>query len=103
MPAEDSAALTHDAISNITFFDLEVGTVSKKLVDIGTVQFDYHNKHRNRELRTSNRTALAEFVSDSFFACGHNIFAHDLKYVRDSHHGRGRHSYACSCGYLQQR
>ena len=80
-----------DSVGNIVFFDLEVGTESKRVSDIGAVKIDYRDKHKSQELRTASRTVLARFVSDSLFVCGHNIFAHDLKYVRDDIAAYGEH------------
>ena len=78
-----SGTVVADATNKIAFFDLEVGTETKKLLDIGAVIIDRHNKYLNRELRTTSRIALRDFVACCRFVCGHNIFAHDLRFVRD--------------------
>ncbi len=62
-------------MSRIVFFDTEVSTGSKKLLDIGAVTDDM------LELHSSNGKQFADFISDCLFVCGHNIFAHDLKYL----------------------
>ena len=69
--------------SSIVFFDLEVDAETKKIYDIGAIKIDPNSNFNYHELRTASRTSLARFASDSLFVCGHNIIAHDLKYVCD--------------------
>ena len=64
-------------MGKIVFFDTEVTIESKKLCDIGAIKDD------KTELRTTNRKIFADFAKGCEYVCGHNIFAHDLTYVKD--------------------
>ncbi len=61
----------------IVFFDTEVQKHSGHLFDIGAVN------SQGREIHTPNRSEFRDFIRDCGFVCGHNIFAHDLKFVGD--------------------
>lgn len=61
-------------MSKIVFFDLEVN--NKKITDIGAVSFSGNQFHEN------NKKNFYAFIRKYKFVAGHNIFAHDLKYVR---------------------
>ena len=63
-------------IKSILFFDTEVASDGKKLLDIGAIKDD------ESELHTSNRGMFTSFSAGCAFLCGHNIFLHDLKYVQ---------------------
>jgi len=66
-------------MSLITFFDLEVDPQKKKVLDIGGIRSDdasFHGSHFNE---------FREFIKTSDFICGHNIFAHDLKYLQQQY------------------
>ena len=60
----------------IAFFDLEVNPETPKILDIGCIRSDEATFHKN------NISEFFHFISDSHFLCGHNIIAHDLKYLK---------------------
>lgn len=59
----------------IAFIDCEVGADDKKIHDIGAVTSE------NIELHTGSVRELEDFLLGSEYICGHNIIAHDLKYL----------------------
>ena len=61
--------------TNILFFDTEISNDGKHLKDIGAVAEDGTTIH------TANRNSFATFAKTYDYLCGHNIIAHDLKYV----------------------
>lgn len=66
-----------DKIEKIAFFDFEVNPSSSEIVDIGAV-FGQKQYHGNR---------IEEFVKTiekAGFFCGHNILAHDFKYLKQA-------------------
>lgn len=66
-------------MSLITFFDLEVDPEKKKILDIGGIRSDGITFHKN------NFKEFEGFLEASDFVCGHNIFAHDLKYLQQQY------------------
>lgn len=60
----------------IAFFDIEVSTTSKRLLDIGCILSDESGFHKNQP------GEFEQFVASSDFICGHNIIAHDLAYLQ---------------------
>ena len=71
-------------MDKIAFFDTEVSSEEKKLFDIGCVKSDM------AEFHSGDRGKFSAFVEDCQFLCGHNIFAHDLKYVREDLEAAGQ-------------
>lgn len=71
-------------MSRIVFVDTEVSTESGKVCDFGTVNAE------NEKLHTRSEKEFADFISNGNFPfgdrfiCGHNILAHDLKYIEES-------------------
>ncbi len=63
----------------IAFFDLEINPEKKKILDIGSIRSDEAIFHKN------NCREFEEFAKASDFLCGHNIFAHDLKYLQQEY------------------
>src|ERR1700741_5267666 len=63
-------------MSQIAFFDLEVNPQTGKILDIGAINADDVPFHENYVYEFVN------YIKDSEFICGHNILAHDLKYIR---------------------
>src|SRR5215212_722744 len=63
-------------MSLIAFFDLEVNPEKKKILDVGAIKSDESSFHKNQLFD------FREFVKNADFLCGHNIFAHDLKYLQ---------------------
>lgn len=61
---------------SIAFFDIELDSAGKQLLDIGCVLSDGSGFHKNQPAE------LAQFVASSGFLCGHNIIAHDLPYLQ---------------------
>ena len=62
----------------IAFIDTEVDAVSKKVRDFGAVRSD------GAKLHTPHLTDFLLFVDGCDTLCGHNIMAHDLKYLPPS-------------------
>ncbi len=60
----------------IAFFDIEVSTNSKKLLDIGCILSDGSGFHKNQP------GEFEKFIEQSGFICGHNILSHDLLYLQ---------------------
>lgn len=61
--------------SRYAFVDVEVGFHDKKIHDIGALRYDgavYHS---------ADRRGLLAFLKDVDFVCGHNIIAHDARYL----------------------
>lgn len=63
-------------MSNIVFFDLEVGK-NGKILDIGAVDQDGKTFH------SSILPDFIKFISTADYLCGHNIIAHDLTYIKE--------------------
>ena len=62
-------------MSKVLFFDTETTNDGNHLKDIGAIAEDGSTIH------TPNRNSFVSFAKDYEFLCGHNIFAHDLKYL----------------------
>ena len=67
-------------MSRIVFVDTEVSAESGKVCDFGAVNAE------NEKLHTRSEQEFADFIrkdipSGDSFICGHNILAHDLKYI----------------------
>ena len=62
-------------MKSIVFVDCEVSEEGKVL-DLGAVRED-------AQFHSGSKGDFRKFVSRSNFVCGHNIIAHDLKYIRD--------------------
>lgn len=60
----------------IAFFDIEVSTTSKQLLDIGCVFSDDSGFHKNQP------NEFEKFIEKANFICGHNIFSHDLIHLQ---------------------
>lgn len=65
-------------MEKILFFDTEIQPKSGKLLDIGAVRTD------GMQLHAASAAALSDFAKGYPFVCGHNIIAHDLRFVHDS-------------------
>lgn len=62
-------------MKSIVFFDTEIDKKSKRVLDIGSYKVDGNSFHN------SSITDFINFLKGTEFACGHNIFNHDLKYI----------------------
>lgn len=62
-------------MERIAFFDLEVSTDSKRIIDIGCIKDNHQTFHKG------SVSAFIEFLNGTRFICGHNIWQHDLKYI----------------------
>lgn len=65
-------------MQHIAFFDTEVDPTSRRILDIGCVQDNGRNFHSN------SITDFINFIRGTPFICGHNIFNHDLHYIREA-------------------
>ncbi|NCD43244.1 MAG: RecQ family ATP-dependent DNA helicase, partial [Bacteroidia bacterium] len=62
-------------MNSIAFIDTEIEHKSLKILDIGSVKSDgslFHN---------TSVTEFIRFLNGTKYICGHNIFAHDLKFI----------------------
>jgi len=65
-------------MKKITFFDTEVDPKSKTILDIGGIKEDESIYH------ASNLHGFTQFMQGTQYVCGHNIVAHDLKYLQEA-------------------
>jgi ATP-dependent DNA helicase RecQ len=70
-------------MENILFFDFEISRNSKKIQDIGAI-------HHGEEFHKKSLSDFFRFSENSQYACGHNIFNHDLKFL---HGNIGDHTF----------
>ena len=66
-----------DEFRKIVYIDLEVSQQRKEAVDYAAVYDSDDSMH------SGSISEFLRFVSRSKFICGHNLIAHDLKYVQD--------------------
>lgn len=59
----------------ITFIDIEVDSISKKIYDFGAI------KDNRQEFHQSDLKKFIRFISGSDFYCGHNIVMHDSQFL----------------------
>ena len=62
-------------MGTVSFFDLEIDPNKNSILDIGCVRWDDSTFHE------SSVHKFTEFIKDSDFIAGHNVFKHDLKYI----------------------
>ncbi|MDI3320611.1 RecQ family ATP-dependent DNA helicase [Pinibacter soli] len=60
----------------ITFIDTEIDPSSLQILDIGGIKDDGSTYH------SASLGEFSRFIKGTWFICGHNIFNHDLKYIR---------------------
>ncbi len=65
-------------MNSIVFFDTEIEPDTCKIIDIGCVN------EIGTTFHSDSVSDFIRFLKGSRFVCGHNIFHHDLKYVRDA-------------------
>lgn len=65
-------------MNSIAFIDIESEPQSQKILDIGCIRGDGSSMHRN------SVSEFIQFIQGSDFICGHNIFKHDIKYIRNA-------------------
>ncbi|WP_118953012.1 RecQ family ATP-dependent DNA helicase [Taibaiella helva] len=63
-------------MTSIAFFDIELDTTGKQLLDIGCILSDESGFHKNQP------GEFEQFMASSDFICGHNIIAHDLAFLQ---------------------
>lgn len=61
----------------ITFIDTEIDAKSLKILDIGSIKSDGNIFHK------ASGIDFVQFIKGSAFIGGHNIFNHDIKYIRN--------------------
>src|SRR6478609_7700877 len=59
----------------VSFFDLEIDPTKNSILDVGCIRWDDAVFHENSVHK------FTEFIKDSDFIAGHNVFKHDLKYI----------------------
>jgi ATP-dependent DNA helicase RecQ len=59
----------------IAFIDTEIEPKSRKVLDIGSIRSDGSSFHK------SSVAEFIQFISGTKFICGHNILAHDIKFI----------------------
>ncbi|HHX57145.1 MAG TPA: DEAD/DEAH box helicase, partial [Clostridiales bacterium] len=62
-------------MNSIVFIDTEVNPQNNQLLDLGAVKPD------NSKFHSASQSEFSKFISDSDYICGHNILAHDIKYI----------------------
>ncbi|NCB24906.1 MAG: RecQ family ATP-dependent DNA helicase [Bacteroidia bacterium] len=62
-------------MNSIVFIDSEISTENGNILDLGAIKPD------NAQFHSASTRDFVEFVSGCDFICGHNIIAHDLKYI----------------------
>jgi ATP-dependent DNA helicase RecQ len=62
----------------ITFIDTEIEPDSGKILDIGSIKGDGSSFH------SCSTAEFIKFLQGSQYICGHNIFNHDLKYLKNA-------------------
>ena len=67
-----------NTMASIIFFDTETDPKTGKILDIGAVSDDGKLFHKN-SIRD-----FSGFLRGTEYACGHNVLAHDMKYVGDA-------------------
>ena len=67
-----------NTMASIIFFDTETDPKTGKILDIGAVSDDGKLFHKN-SIRD-----FSGFLQGTEYACGHNVLAHDMKYVGDA-------------------
>jgi ATP-dependent DNA helicase RecQ len=65
-------------LPKIVFFDIETDKSGKNVYDIGAISDE------NSEFHENNPLAFSLFIKNTEYLCGHNIFEHDLNFVRDA-------------------
>mgnify|MGYP003665407368 CR=1 FL=1 len=65
-------------MKSIAFADTEVDPKSQKILDIGSIKENGSTFHK------SSIGEFIQFLNGTQFICGHNIFNHDLKYIRQA-------------------
>jgi len=65
-------------MQNIAFFDIEVEPTNRKILDIGCI------KDNGSKFHSNSITDFIAFLRGTLFICGHNIFNHDLHYIREA-------------------
>ncbi len=62
-------------MNSIVFIDTEVNPQNNQLLDLGAVKPD------NSKFHSASQSEFSKFIYDSEYICGHNILAHDIKYI----------------------
>ena len=62
----------------IAFFDTEIEPDSGRVLDIGSV------KENGSKFHSGSIADFIKFLHESQYVCGHNIFNHDLKYIKNA-------------------
>ncbi|WP_010244221.1 RecQ family ATP-dependent DNA helicase [Acetivibrio cellulolyticus] len=65
-------------MNSIVFIDTEIELNSGRILDIGGIKWNGSSFHSNSVAH------FIEFLNGSEYVCGHNIFNHDLKYIKDA-------------------
>ena len=71
-------------MSRIVFVDTEVSIESGKVCDYGAVNAENEKLHTKSENEFSDFIRKGIFPFGDRFICGHNIIAHDLKYIEEA-------------------
>jgi ATP-dependent DNA helicase RecQ len=64
-------------MNSIAFIDTEIDPKTQKILDIGSILADGNVFHKN------SVAELVQFIRGVEYVCGHNIFNHDIKYIRN--------------------
>ena len=64
--------------NSIAFIDTEIDPKTKKILDIGSVKDNGNTFHK------SSTSEFIEFLKGTNYLCGHNVYNHDLEYIREA-------------------
>ena len=67
---------------SISFVDIEVQPATGKVLDFGGVRVNEFLGVEQASFHSSHLSDFVSFIGNSDFICGHNLFAHDLIYLR---------------------
>ena len=67
---------------SISFVDIEVQPATGKVLDFGGVRVNEFLGVEQASFHSSHLSEFVSFIRNSDFICGHNLFAHDLIYLR---------------------
>ncbi len=65
-------------MKSIVFFDLETDTQGKQVLDMGATNY------RDGQFHSNDMVGFSKFLQDAEYLCGHNVFEHDFKYVKNA-------------------
>jgi ATP-dependent DNA helicase RecQ len=65
-------------MNTIAFIDTEIEPNSEKILDVGSI------KENGDVFHSASVSGFTEFLRGTKYVCGHNVFRHDLKYIKNA-------------------